>query len=175
MRQIRSRHADVKVFLGRNLHNFAYLRHVAAHTLALPYCLHFRLVKRCETKVRSKIQSDLSLFHCLVALRIPCSVFGCSRCLCLVMQSLKHPVQSQFLLRSYFNAPWQTKVNLKEGRQKMPFCLSSTMPPCKAAGCSVIVGDVVLLLGAYSLGGAQSSALVLWNSTLLLVDHVQLC
>ena len=49
------------------------------------------------------------------------------------------------------------------------------MPPCKAAGCSVIVGDVVLLLGAYSLGGAQSSALVLWNSTLLLVDHVQLC
>ena len=38
----------------------------------------------------------------------------------------------------------------------------------------MIVGDVVLLLGAYSLGGAQSSALVLWNSTLLLVDHVQL-
>eukprot|EP00438_Fugacium_kawagutii_P021541 Skav229367 [mRNA] locus=scaffold3853:124966:132513:- [translate_table: standard] len=39
-------------------------------------------------------------------------------------------------------------------------------------GSSVILGDVVLALGACSLGGAQAVALIFWNSTLLLVDHV---
>eukprot|EP00435_Cladocopium_sp_Y103_P024363 s604_g6.t1 len=39
-------------------------------------------------------------------------------------------------------------------------------------GGSVILVDVLLALGAYRLGGAKAVALVLWNSALLLVDHV---
>eukprot|EP00913_Durusdinium_trenchii_P034359 g32144.t2 len=37
---------------------------------------------------------------------------------------------------------------------------------------TVILGDALLALGAFSVGGMTSVVLVLWNSTLLMVDHV---
>lgn len=126
MLRIGCRHADVKVFFSAE---FRDLRHVAAHTLGLPYCLHFRfdLVNRCEDKVCSKIQCcDLSLFHCLVALHISCSVLGYSRYLCSVTQSLKHAVEShaEVLFQRTLAV---SKVLSKEGRQKMFERLSFTM------------------------------------------------
>lgn len=38
----------------------------------------------------------------------------------------------------------------------------------------MICGDVVLALGAYQVGGMKAVALMMWNSTLLIVDHVPL-
>ena len=40
------------------------------------------------------------------------------------------------------------------------------------SGGSVILADVLLALGAFRLGGLKAVALLLWNSALLLVDHV---
>ena len=126
MLRIGCRHADVKVFFSAE---FRDLRHVAAHTLGLPYCLHFRfdLVNRCEDKVCSKIQCcDLSLFHCLVALHISCSVFRLLKILVLgdaiseacCWISCWGPIQRTLAV---------SKVLSKEGRQKMFERLSFTM------------------------------------------------
>ncbi|CAJ1343617.1 unnamed protein product, partial [Effrenium voratum] len=38
--------------------------------------------------------------------------------------------------------------------------------------CSVICGDLILVLGAWCMGGLQAAVLLLWNSGLLVVDHV---
>ena len=51
-------------------------------------------------------------------------------------------------------------------------CLAGSFSHPMGSGGSVILADVLLALGAFNLGGANAVALVLWNSGLLLVDHV---